>query len=117
MQAADLDVAFVDPNQAEKIIQEVETSSRPLIAAGAGVLLPGPIGTILSNYDVTQMLGATNIDLYPTAVKMAEAMGYLALHCGMKTSRLGLYEALSDESQMEANRIYDFGGLSPREPT
>lgn len=115
IRAADLDAAFEDENEAAKIIEAVEISSRSLIAAGADILLiPGPIGTILSQHSVTQILGATIIDLYPTAVKIAEAMGHLALHCGMKTSRLGLYEAPSEESRFEANRIYDFGGLPPK---
>ncbi|MDO8279210.1 MAG: aspartate/glutamate racemase family protein [Burkholderiaceae bacterium] len=116
MRPADLDAAFVDANEAGKIIEEVEASCRPLVAAGADVLLiPGPIGTILAHQGVTQILGATVIDLYPTAVKMAEGMGHLARHCGMKTSRLGLYQAPSEESRIEAKRLYGFGGPLPKE--
>ncbi|MDP3137422.1 MAG: aspartate/glutamate racemase family protein [Burkholderiaceae bacterium] len=116
LRPADLDAAFVDNKEAGKIVEEVEAACKPLVAAGADVLLvPGPIGTIMAQQGVTQILGATVIDLYPTAVKMAEAMGHLARHCGMKTSRLGLYEAPSDESRVEANRLYGFGGPLPRE--
>jgi len=110
MRPADLDASFDDESEAANVVREVEIACRPLVDAGAEVLLvPGPIGTILAHAGVTQVHGATLIDLYPTATKIAEGMGHLARHCGMKTSRLGLYEAPSPESRGEAARLYGFG--------
>ncbi|WP_038210985.1 aspartate/glutamate racemase family protein [Xenophilus azovorans] len=110
MRPADLDASFDDRAEAAKVVEEVETACRPLVAAGADVLLvPGPIGTILAHAGVTQILSATVIDLYPTAIKIAEGMGHLARHCGMKPSRLGLYQSPSEESRREAARLYGFG--------
>ncbi len=109
--AADLDAAFDDRLVGARIVQEVEDACRPLVTTGADVLLvPGPIGTILAHQGVTRILGATLIDLYPTAVKIAEGIGYLARHRDMNTSRLGLYQSPSDESRREAARLYGFGG-------
>ena len=111
MRPADLDASFDRPEEAARVVRQVELACRPLVDAGADVLLvPGPIGTILAHAGVTRIHGATLIDLYPTAVKMAEGMGYLARHCGMTPSRLGLYESPSAESRREAARLYGFGG-------
>lgn len=118
MRPADLNAAFGNAAEGGKIVAEVKAACRPLVDAGADVLLvPGPIGTILAENGVTQIFGATVIDLYPTAVKFAEAHGHLARHCGMKTSRLGLYEDPSEESRREAARLYGFGAPVTKERT
>ena len=110
---ADLDASFDDKEEAAKIIRAVEDASRGPLDAGADVLIvPGPIGTILAHRGVTHILGAPVIDLYPSLVKTAEAMGHLAQHCGMRTSRLGVYQSPSPESRREAARLYGFGPVS-----
>lgn len=108
---ADLDAGFDDVAAALQIIEHVDSVAKELVAKGAEVLIvPGPIGSVLAKGGVTQMRGATVIDLYASLVKVSEAMGYLSAHCGMKPSRLGRYQAPSKEAYQEAIRVYGLNG-------
>lgn len=106
-QLADRNAAFEDRVIAQNVIDQVSAVARDLLRDGVDVLLvPGSIGSVLAKCGVTQIEGAIVVDLYRSLVKAAEAVGYLAAHCGMSTSRVGRYQAPSPESRREAIRIY-----------
>lgn len=103
----DMDAGFVDQAIAERMIEGVRNSARPLLDRGAEVLIvPGPIGTLLVKHGINEIQGAPVIDLYRSLVKVSEAVGYLASACGTRTSRRGLYQSPTPESLVEAAKKY-----------
>ena len=65
-------------------------------------MVAGITASLLRKLDVREIHGARVLDMYSTLVKVSEALGYLAEHCGMTTSRMRRYRVPPPELMREA---------------
>jgi allantoin racemase len=104
---ADHNAVFVDHHAAAATLARIEDCAGQLVAQGAEVVMAaGIVACLLHKHGVTELHGARVLDMYSTLVKVSEAMGYLAEHCGMTTSRTRRYQFPPAELMREAIATY-----------
>jgi allantoin racemase len=104
---SDHNAMFVDDEAAARTYARIEACAAELTGQGAEVIMvAGIAASLLRKLDVREIHGARVLDMYSTLVKVSEALGYLAEHCGMTTSRMRRYRVPPPELMREAVQTY-----------
>ncbi|WP_193782962.1 aspartate/glutamate racemase family protein [Streptomyces sp. E5N91] len=104
---SDHNAMFVDDEAAARTYARIEACAAELAGRGAEVIMvAGITASLLRKLDVREMHGARVLDMYSSLVKVSEAMGYLAEHCGMTTSRMRRYRVPPADLMREAVQTY-----------
>jgi hypothetical protein len=106
-----LDVLANSFNNPEPVLKSFQEAGRLAVKSGAEVILPGCglLNLIVVENGLTQIEGATVLDVSGALMKVAEAMITLKNVSGIGTSRTGLYESPTKEQLAAAKKIYGIG--------
>lgn len=101
--------SFQNPQPVLKAFQE---AGRLAVKSGAEVILPGCglLNLIVVENGLTQIEGATVLDVSGALMKSAETMITLRKVSGIGTSRAGLFESPTQEQLKAARIVYGMGG-------
>ena len=104
---SDHNAVFRDEQAARITLDVISECARTLVDQGSEVVMAaGIVACLLHKHGVTELHGARVLDMYSTLVKVSEAMGYLAEHVGMTTSRVLRYQVPPAALMDEAIRTY-----------
>jgi len=94
--------------QPAPVVERFKEAAERAVKQGAEVLLPGcgVLNLILMNANVSEVAGATVLDVSGALMKLTEMMIILRKFSGTKTSRVGYYEAPPKELVDEVCQIY-----------
>jgi Asp/Glu/hydantoin racemase len=101
----ELENGFKSP---KPVIERFKVAAREAVKKGAEVLLPGCgcLNLVLMNRKLSEVDGATVLDVSGALMKLTEMMIVLKEVSGTKVSRKGYYEAPTREKIQEALKIY-----------
>ncbi|MBV9782900.1 MAG: hypothetical protein JO264_03690 [Acidisphaera sp.] len=104
----DVQEAFSNPGP---LIDRFRVAARRLIAAGAGVIIPGemPLNLLLANEGVDRVDDAPVLDGLAVTLKMAECMVELKRSTGLSASREGWFNAAPKRERVQ--EVLAFYGL------